>query len=116
MVVLIYYTKNTLSTSMTGLPIAHRHSYPREKQEQYRRAWSGTAGAARFGRAWQVSARAGAKRHMPNLHTARPHLQSYNLAAHLQQLGRSASLCARKGNNKRLEGRMLSRRFLFAYV
>ena len=47
----------------------------REKQVQDRRAWSGMAGAARFGGAWIVSARAGAKRHMPNLHTARPHLQ-----------------------------------------
>ena len=65
-----------------------------EKQDQDRRAWSGTAGTARFGRAWRVSVRAGAKRHMPNLHTARPHLQSHNLAAHLRQVGTGDALCA----------------------
>ena len=59
-------------------------------------AWSGKAGAARFGRAWRMSVRAGAKRHMPNPHTARPQLQSHSLAADLQQLGRSDSLCARR--------------------
>ena len=62
-----------------------------EKQDQDRRAWSGTA---RFGRAWRVSVRAGAKRHMPNLHTARPHLQSHSLAAHWRQVGTGDGLCA----------------------
>ena len=46
-----------------------------------------------------MSARAGAKRHMPNLHTARPHLQSHSLAAHLIPLGRGDSLCTRKGSS-----------------
>ena len=55
----------------------------------------------------------GCRREAPH---ARPHLQSLSSAADLQRLGRSDSFCARKGNNKRLEGPVLSRRFLFAYV
>ena len=33
---------------------------------------------------WRVSVRAGAKRHMPSLHTARPHMQSHRPAPQRQ--------------------------------
>jgi len=46
---------------------------------------------------WWCLAGVGAKRHMPNLHSARPHLQSHSLAAHLQKVERSVSLCAGQG-------------------
>lgn len=88
---------------------AHKHSYPRKSRSKI-----GGHGPARP--AQRVWVAPGAKRHMPNPHTARPHLKSHNLAAHLLQLERNSSLCARKGNNKRLEGPFLSRRFLFAYA
>ena len=70
-----------------------------EKQGQDRRAWSGTAGAACFGGTWRVSARAGAKRHMPNLHSARPHLQSHSLAAHLKKWGLATACVRGKGRS-----------------
>ena len=52
-----------------------------------------TAGTARFGGAWRVSVRAGAKRHMPGLHTARPLLQS-------QSCGIAISLAAKTSPTK----------------
>ena len=56
--------------------ISKRDRFPRENQIRVGGHGPGMAGAARLGGAGRVSARAGAKRHMPNLHTARPHLPS----------------------------------------
>jgi len=51
---------------------------------------SAPVSAGEASRTWCLageSTRGGAKRHMPNLHTARPHLQSHSLTAHLRPSG-----------------------------